>query len=144
MGSHRTRNFSLFFLLPLLVLLPGTFDSCTTFQSYRNFKDGEYDGDVATLRERGFRFWLYGGEKALNDEMILVPGEYMVGFQNTISRTGGAAYCFLDGNRTYSFRITGRQYLPETGAFALIGECFYDPEKSENLPREVAGSEPKN
>ena len=119
------------------LLLTGQLFSCSAMTVYRNYQDGEFTGEPAVLNEQGYRFWLHGAKKELHDELRLVPGDYMIGFVDSGTHTGGAAYCSLETGNTYSFRITGRQYLPETGVFALLGECFYDPERTENLPEEI-------
>lgn len=119
-------------LLGLLLLSSG----CHALAIQKNYDGTLPTTEIAVLRDQGYRFWLYDGPKKPVDELRLKPGQYMIGFRETSSQTGGAAYCQLEAGQLYSFKITGRQYLPKVGLYALVGDCYLDPEREDSAYRE--------
>ena len=107
---------------------------------------GKNIAGVSVLKQKGYRFWLrnkpdkivkkgFIRSKVRYDELHLKPGAYMIGFIRTTPRVGGAAYCRLEGGKTYSFKVVSRQYLPKTGTYAFLGKCFFDPERKDNMDK---------
>lgn len=89
----------------------------------------------AVLRARGYRFWLVSEEKRKEDGTLLKekydvlklrPAAYMIGFIQLHPQEGGAAYCELEAGQTYSFEVTGREYMPRSGSYVLKGRCIAD------------------
>ncbi len=106
----------------------------------------------AILQQRGFRFWLVSEEKRDEsgkpvkekfDILRLRPDGYLIGFIQLQPQAGGAAFCRLEPGRTYSFEVTGQEYMPKSGTYVLKGRCFFDPDRSENKGIKVESSEPK-
>ena len=71
-------------------------------------------------------------KKIRYDELRLKPGFYVIRFVRTKPREGGVAACKLEAGKVYSFKIVAKQYLPKVGHVGFIGNCFFDPERSEN------------
>jgi hypothetical protein len=78
----------------------------------------------AVLEERGYRFWIDGGDGVASDRLILNPGTYMIRFRHSYSRSSGAVYCALEAGKVYGLEISDRQYLPRSGVYADLGICF--------------------
>ncbi len=131
-------------LLALLLLLPLLAGGCQSMDRKTNYEGVKSREEVAILKHRGYRFWIYGDKREPVDELWLTPGEYMIGFVRSSSRTGGAARCILQEGRVYSFEITGSQYLPRSGLYAFLGRCFYDPKRKENLPPPPPGAKQRS
>lgn len=122
---------------PWILLLTG----CHAMAVQKNF-DGKLPlSEIAVLRDRGYRFWLYDGPKKPVDELRLKPGRYMIGFRESYTQTGGAAYCDMEAGQLYSFRITGRQYLPKVGLYALMGDCYVDPQREDSAYKDELQAE---
>jgi len=109
-------------------------------QVYKNFTGEKPIKEYALLKDKGFLFWMKDGEKRDKYRIVkkrygilkLKPGAYLLGFVQVYPRMGGAAYCRLKPGRVYSFKITGKQYMPRSGVTAFQGSCFFDPEREEN------------
>lgn len=120
-------------LIPVLMGTLALAAYCQTAETYRNYSGEKKPLEITVLRQRGYKFWLVEDRKKAADELRLVPGEYMVGFV-TAAREGGAALCALEPGKVYSFKVIERQYLPRTGTYALVGQCFFEPERKDNKP----------
>ena len=106
-------------------------------QTYSNFSGNKDKKQYAVVKQRGYRFWLKNEsaeEKPKRyDELLLTPGDYLVGFVRSNPREGGAAFCRVKAGEVYSFKIIDREYLSKKGVWAAKGRCFYDPNRKENL-----------
>jgi len=105
-------------------------------QTYTNFSGNIDKKQYAVVKQRGYRFWIKkeSDEKSKRyDQLLLTPGDYLLGFVRTNPREGGAAFCRVKAGEVYSFKITDREYLSKKGVWAAKGRCFYDPNREENL-----------
>lgn len=120
----------------ILTLVAGlAFLTSGCLSSYKNYEGQRQGQTIALLRQQGLQFWLEEkGNQSSNhhalrpaDELYLEPGNYVIWFVQTATRTGGAGACQLEAGGYYGFRITGRKFLPVSKTYAFTGECFADP-----------------
>lgn len=115
--------------ISLLSLLSGLFVlSCTSMrENTRNFEEDLPASRIGIIKQRGYRFWIYDGPRDPVDELWLVPGQYMIGFENSTGRSG-VGLCGIDPGFFYGLSVTGREYLPRAGIYALKGYCTQEYE----------------
>ncbi len=122
MSLHR----SIFLLVFFLLLPPG----CASV--WKNYEGDRPDSEVGVLRSQGYQFRLQDDAPPRRvrpaDELRLLPGEYIIRFVHTTYRNGGAALCVIEAGRRYTLKVSGRQFVSESGSFAFTGECVPEDE----------------
>jgi hypothetical protein len=117
----------------ILIALAVSVTVLSCFVKYTIFNNTEFPNTEllypksALLEERGFRFWIDGGDNVQSDKLILKPGSYMIRFRHSYNHSSGAVFCDLEAGKIYGLEITDRQYLPKSGVYADLGICTEKP-----------------
>lgn len=98
----------------------------------KNYEGSLPDSEIGVLRRQGYQFRIQDDSPPRRnrpaDELRLLPGEYIIRFVHTTYRNGGAALCVIEAGRRYTLEVSGRQFVSDSGSYALTGECVPEDE----------------
>lgn len=111
----------------LLLFMAAICTACQTdlnlLDTYQNYADHLPNGKIAYLRKKGARLYLEGAPRKLYDVLKLSPGDYLINFVYYSDRRRGMAHCQLLAGNRYTIRSVGRQMLPESRTWMMVGKC---------------------